>query len=88
MSRAGTRRPEDRGAETTGGGTQSEDVAREWGCPSTRSTPGRRSRRDGCERGQEVKQLRDNTKLKKLVVDLSLDKEMLKALIAKNGWSS
>ena len=38
---------------------------------------------------QEVKQLRDeNTKLKKLVVDLSLGKEMLKALIAKNGWSS
>ena len=38
---------------------------------------------------QEAKQLRDeNTKLKKLVVDLSLDKEMLKVLIAKNGWSS
>jgi hypothetical protein len=39
--------------------------------------------------GHPPKQLRDeNTKLKKLVVDLSLDKEMLKALIAKNGWSS
>jgi hypothetical protein len=38
---------------------------------------------------QEAKQLRDeNTKLKKLAVDLSLDKEMLKAVIAKNGWSS
>jgi putative transposase len=38
---------------------------------------------------QEAKQLRDeNTRLKKLVVDLSLDKEMLKAVIAKNGWSS
>ena len=38
---------------------------------------------------QAAKQLRDeNTKLKKLVVDLSLDKEMLKAVIAKNGWSS
>jgi hypothetical protein len=24
--------------------------------------------------------------LKKLVVELSLDKEMLKAVIAKNGW--
>jgi len=36
-----------------------------------------------------LKQLRDeNTRLKKLVVDLSLDKEMLKAVIAKNGWSS
>jgi len=38
---------------------------------------------------QEAKQLRDeNARLKKLVVDLSLDKEMLKAVIAKNGWSS
>ena len=38
---------------------------------------------------QEAKQLREeNTKLKKLVVDLSLDREMLKAVIAKNGWSS
>jgi hypothetical protein len=38
---------------------------------------------------QEAKQLREeNTRLKKLVVDLSLDKEMLKVVIAKNGWSS
>jgi hypothetical protein len=38
---------------------------------------------------QEARQLRDeNARLKKLVVDLSLDKEMLKAVIAKNGWSS
>jgi putative transposase len=38
---------------------------------------------------QEVKQLRDeNTRLRKLVADLSLDKEMLKAVITKNGWSS
>jgi hypothetical protein len=36
---------------------------------------------------QEAKQLRDeNTRLEKLVVGLSLDKEMLKAVIAKNGW--
>ena len=27
-------------------------------------------------------------KQKKLVADLSLDKEMLKAVIEKNGWSS
>jgi len=26
--------------------------------------------------------------LKKLVADLSLDKDMLKAVIAKNGWGS
>lgn len=38
---------------------------------------------------QEAKQLRDeNTKLKKLAVDLSLDNEMMKAVIAKNGWGS
>ena len=30
----------------------------------------------------------ENGRLKKLVADLSLDKEMLKAVIEKNGWSS
>ena len=29
-----------------------------------------------------------NGRLKKLVAELSLDKEMLKAVIAKNGWGS
>jgi putative transposase len=38
---------------------------------------------------QEATQLRDeNTRLKNLVVDLSLDKEMLNAVIARNVWSS
>jgi putative transposase len=38
---------------------------------------------------QEAKQLREeNTRLRKLVADLSLDKEMLKAVISKNGWGS
>jgi putative transposase len=38
---------------------------------------------------QEAKQLRDeNTKLRKLVADLSLDKEALQSVIRKNGWSS
>lgn len=38
---------------------------------------------------QEAKQLRDeNNRLKRLVADLSLDKEMLKSVISKNGWSS
>ena len=38
---------------------------------------------------QRLRQLEDeNNRLKRLVADLSLDKEMLKALIAKNGLSS
>jgi hypothetical protein len=81
---------DDWSAETTGGGAQS----------GGRSAGGRRIeahdlrlegevRRMDVNEAQEAKQLRDeNTKLKKLVVDLSLDKEMLKAVIAKNGWSS
>jgi putative transposase len=38
---------------------------------------------------QRLRQLEEeNGRLKKLVADLSLDKEMLKAVIVKNGWSS
>jgi putative transposase len=38
---------------------------------------------------QRLRQLEDeNGRLKKLVADLSLDKDMLKAVIEKNGWSS
>jgi putative transposase len=38
---------------------------------------------------QEAKQLRDeNVRLKKLVADLSLDKDALQSVIRKNGWSS
>lgn len=38
---------------------------------------------------QEAKQLRDeNTRLRKLVADLSLDKDALQSVIRKNGWSS
>jgi putative transposase len=38
---------------------------------------------------QEVKQLRDeNARLKKLVADLSLDKDMLESVIRKNSLSS
>ena len=36
---------------------------------------------------QEAKQLRDeNTRLRKLMADLSLDKEALQSVIRKNGW--
>jgi putative transposase len=38
---------------------------------------------------QRLRQLEDETgRLKELVADLSLDREMLKAVIAKNGLSS
>jgi putative transposase len=37
---------------------------------------------------QRLKRLEDeNRRLKSLVADLSLDKEVLKAVISKNGWS-
>lgn len=37
---------------------------------------------------RRLRQLEDeNGKLKRLVADLSLDKEALKLVIAKNGWS-
>ena len=71
-------------------GCKAEDVAREVGV-SKHTIYAWKAKYGGMDvsQAQEAKQLRDeNTKLKKLVVDLSLDKEMLKALIAKNGWSS
>jgi putative transposase len=38
---------------------------------------------------QRLRQLQDeNSRLKKLVAELSLDKEMLKDVITKNGWGS
>ena len=38
---------------------------------------------------KRLRQLEDeNRRLKHLVADLSLDREMLKAVISKNGWSS
>jgi putative transposase len=37
---------------------------------------------------QRLRQMEDeNRRLKQLVADLSLDKEMLRAVIRKNGWS-
>ena|GEM_PF-1205811 len=71
-------------------GRRAEDVGREVGV-SKHTIYAWKAKYGGVtvSEAQEARQLRDeNTRLKKLVVDLSLDKEMLKALIAKNGWSS
>jgi putative transposase len=61
-----------------------------WECRSTRSTPGRRSTAAWrLSQAQEAEQLRDErTRLRKLVADLSLDKDALQWVIEKNGWSS
>ena len=71
-------------------GRKAEDLAREAGV-SKHTIYAWKAKYGGMDvsEAQEAKQLRDeNSRLKKLVVDLSLDKEMLKAVIAKNGWSS
>ncbi len=71
-------------------GRTAEDIGRELGV-SKHTIYAWKAKYGGMtvSEAQEAKQLREeNTRLKKLVVDLSLDKEMLKAVIAKNGWSS
>ena len=71
-------------------GRKAEDVAREIGV-SKRTIYAWKAKYVGMDvsQAQEAKQLRDeNTKLRKLVADLSLDKEALQSVIRKNGWSS
>ena len=71
-------------------GRKAEDVAREIGI-SRHTLYAWKAKYGGKDvsQAQEAKQLRDeNTRLKKLVADLSLDKDMLQAVIRKNGWSS
>ena len=71
-------------------GRKAEDVAREVGV-SKHTIYAWKAKYGGMDvsQAQEAKQLRDeNTRLRKLVADLSLDKEILKAVIAKNGWGS
>ena len=67
-----------------------EDLARECGV-SKHTIYAWKSKYGGMEvsEAQEVKQLREeNGRLKKLVADLSLDKDALQSVIRKNGWSS
>ena len=71
-------------------GRKAEDVAREVGVSkhTLYSWQAKYGDMDVSE-AQEAKQLRDeNARLKKLVADLSLDKDALQSVIRKNGWSS
>jgi len=71
-------------------GRTADEVARENGV-SKHTIYAWRAKYGGLEvnEAQRLKQLEDeNGRLKKLVADLSLDREMLKAVIAKNGLSS
>ena len=72
------------------GGRTAEEVGRELGV-SKHTIYGWKAKYGGMDVSQahEAKQLRDeNTRLRKLVADLSLDKEALQSVIRKNGWSS
>ena len=71
-------------------GRKAEDVAREVGV-SKHTLYSWKAKYGGMDatQAQEAKQLRDeNNRLRKLVADLSLDKEALQSVIKKNGWSS
>jgi putative transposase len=70
-------------------GRKIAELAREYGV-SEATLYGWKSKYGGMEVGeaQRLKGLEDeNRRLKQLVADLSLDKEALKAIVRKNGWS-
>jgi putative transposase len=71
-------------------GRKAAEVAREAGV-STYTIYAWKAKYGGMDvsQAQEAKQLRDeNARLKKLVAELSLDKDALQSVIRKNGWSS
>jgi putative transposase len=71
-------------------GQKAEEVARGLGV-SKHTIYAWRAKYGGLEvsEAQRLKELEDeNRRLKKLVADLSLDKDMLQSVIRKNGWSS
>ena len=71
-------------------GRTTEDVAREQGV-SKHTIYAWKAKFGGMDasEAQKLRALEDeNSRLKRLVADLSLDREMLKAVIAKNGLSS
>ena len=70
-------------------GRKVAELAREQGV-SEATLYGWKSKYGGMEVGeaQRLRSLEDeNRRLKHLVADLSLDKEALKAMVRKNGWS-
>ena len=70
-------------------GSKVADLAREHGI-SEATIYTWKSKYGGLEvrEAQRLKSLEDeNRRLKHLVADLSLDKEVLKAIVRKNGWS-
>ena len=67
-----------------------EDMAREYGV-AKQTIYARKSKYGGMDvsEAQRLRKLEEeNRRLKHLVADLSLDKEVLKAVITKNGWGS
>ncbi len=71
-------------------GRSVEDLAREYGV-SKHTIYAWKAKYGGMDvsEAQEVKQLREeNARLKKLVADLSLDKDMLQSVIRKNSLGS
>jgi putative transposase len=72
------------------GGRKAAEVAREMGV-SEATMYTWKSKYGGMQvnDAKRLRQLEDeNRRLKSLVADLSLDREVMKAVIAKNGWSS
>jgi putative transposase len=70
-------------------GRATREVARELGV-TDQTLYNWKSKYSGMEvpEARRLRQLEDeNRKLKEMVADLSLDKEALKAVIRKNGWS-
>ena len=70
-------------------GVKTADLCREHGISSA-TFYGWKSKFGGMDvnEAQRLRQLEDeNRRLKHLVADLSLDREALKAVIRKNGWS-
>lgn len=70
-------------------GQKTRDLARELGV-SEGTLYGWKSKFGGLEvnEARRLRELeRENSELKKLVADLSLDREALKTVIRKNGWN-